>query len=382
MNTPVKMASVKMTKKVGSAVKVTSILGKSRAALRKKYDALGGEATFGKIPDGSLMKRIWDFGDQCLVYNTKRDEAFHILGDICKKWREVGPDWIPNTDELPTPDGVGRYNHFSEDTASIYWTPQTGACAIYGDIRKRWSDTGWEGGYLGYPTSDEGDIDEGGRANCFQNGWIYWWPDIGAIDLKGVVVTYVGFYAYSESDHDQSSGSDEPYCIFTVVAPKSDVHTLKTQVYRGVDDQSARPDRMELYRGPAYGLSLGIVGMENDKGSPEANRLMIQNAVMTNHEVGKFLLQFIPLVGPIISKAAGPLLDGLMPKLGNAIASFLDLGDDLVGSVTKVLGTRDLVTMAIDQKTNNLKGIVYKFESPMMEHGGARYKAHFTVDPV
>ena len=157
---------------------------------------------------------------------------------------------------------------------------------------------------------------------------------------------------------------------------------MRTQVYRGVDDESARPDHLELYRGPAYGLMIGVVSMENDKGDPEANRRLVQNAVMTNHEVGKFMLQFIPLVGPIISKLAGPLLDGIMPKLGKAIADLLDLGDDLIGSVSVPIGTKQLVTLAVQQKTYNAKNVVYKIASPLMAHGGARYKAHFTVEPA
>lgn len=358
--------------------KLVSVSGQ---ALRRKYDQLGGEAVFGPFPAGAMRARKWDFGGQSLVYNSDRKEAFHIKGAIHEKWLALGGKWVPETDETATPDGVGRYNHF-KDGRSIYWHPDTGAWGVEGDIRKRWAELGWELGYLGYPTSDEGDIDEGGRANSFQHGWIYWWGDTGAIDLRGVVLNYVGFYAYSESDQDQSSGSDEPYCLFTMVVPKHDPWSLRSQVYESVDDQSARPDRLELYRGPAYGMTLGVIGMEKDMGSPEGNRKTVQDAVKANHEVGKFLLQFIPLVGPIISKVAGPALDGLMPKIGAGIAALLDLGDDIVGEVSLPLSTKKLVTLAIRQETYNNKGIVYKFESGMMQKGGARYKAYFSVDPA
>ncbi|MFI5529964.1 LGFP repeat-containing protein [Kitasatospora sp. NPDC051853] len=59
----------------------------------------------------------------------------------------------PTSDELGTPDGVGRFQVF--DNGSIYWTPDTGAHAVWGAIRQRWADLGWERGYLGYPLSDE-----------------------------------------------------------------------------------------------------------------------------------------------------------------------------------------------------------------------------------
>lgn len=371
------LTDVSFSRVAGKAV----VLG-AREALQRKYDALGGAKTFGKAPPPISAGRRWDFGDQCLVYNHHAKAAFHIKGAIYAKWKAFGGEWLPETDETATPDGAGRYNHF-DGGISIYWSPPTGACAIWGDIRKRWAELGWERGYLGYPTSDEGDIDEGGRANSFQHGWIYWWKDMGAIDLRDVVVTYVGMHAYSESDRDQSSGSDEPYMLLSVIAPKKDVATFRSQTYEGVDDRTVRADRVELYRGPAYGLTIGVVGMEHDFGSPEGNRKAIEQIVMTNHEVGKFLLQFIPLVGPIISKIAGPALDGVMPRLASGIAALLDLQDDLIGNDTIALSTRRLVTLATRGSVYKAEKVLpYKFESAMMAAGGARYKALFTVDPA
>jgi hypothetical protein len=395
--TTTKVAKAKTTLAAGVAAKVPkarqkvrvdvagdlreSLVSRSGKALRDKYDRLGGKAVFGPWPAGGLRAKKLDFGGQSLVYNPERGEAFHIKGAIHERWQALGGKWIPETDETTTPDGAGRYNHF-QGGASIYWHPDTGAWGVWGDIRQRWAELGWERSYLGYPTSDEGDIDEGGRANSFQHGWIYWWPNMGAIDLRGIVLSYVGLFAYSESDIDQKSGSDEPYCIFSMVVPKHDPWTVRTKVYEGVDDRSARPDRIELYRGPAYGMTIGVVGMEKDNGSPDGNRAIVQEAVQTNHKVGEFLLQFIPLVGPIISKVAGPALGALMPKLGNAIAAVLDLGDDVIGEVSVPLSTKRLVTLALQQETYNNKGIVYKVQSGMMEKGGARYMAYFTVDPA
>lgn len=84
------------------------------------------------------------------------------------------------TDERGTPDGVGRYNHFTGgDGGSIYWTPGTGAWSVHGAIRTRWKNMGWERSCLGYPTSDEHAL-PGGRANTFQRGYITWNPHTGA----------------------------------------------------------------------------------------------------------------------------------------------------------------------------------------------------------
>ena len=76
------------------------------------------------------------------------------------------------------PDGQGRYTHY--ENGSIYWSPATPACAIYGDIRAKWAGLGWERGALGYPACDERDTGDGGRENLFQHGRIVWYPNKGA----------------------------------------------------------------------------------------------------------------------------------------------------------------------------------------------------------
>ena len=76
----------------------------------------------------------------------------------------------PTTDETGTPDGVGRFNHFS-NSGSIYWTPSTGAWSVHGAIRSKWASMGWERSCLGYPVSDEFAI-PGGRQSNFQGGLI------------------------------------------------------------------------------------------------------------------------------------------------------------------------------------------------------------------
>jgi glucose/arabinose dehydrogenase len=92
----------------------------------------------------------------------------------------------PLTDELPTPDGVGRFNQFAALGASIYWSPATGARAVYGQIRELWGALGWELGVQGYPRSSELSTPNGrGRYNDFQNGGIYWLPGIGARSVLG-----------------------------------------------------------------------------------------------------------------------------------------------------------------------------------------------------
>lgn len=109
------------------------------------------------------------------IYWTGQIGAKSVLGAIYAKWGEKGWEGgflgFPLTNETTTPDGRGRYNHF--EGGSVYWTPQTGAHEVHGSIRARWQALGWERSYLGYPTSDEFSIPGGKRTN-FERGYITW----------------------------------------------------------------------------------------------------------------------------------------------------------------------------------------------------------------
>ncbi len=71
---------------------------------------------------------------------------------------------------------------------SIYWSEATGSQFIRGAIRDAWGATGWENGWMGYPTSDEVcGLRDGGCTNHFQNGTIYWSPATGARPVSGAI---------------------------------------------------------------------------------------------------------------------------------------------------------------------------------------------------
>lgn len=318
--------------------------------IEKKFKELGGERHFG-----TLIKRgsqTWYYQWGCLYYNQNLKTVFEIYGAIYVKWQALGGlKWgLPTTDELPCADGVGRFSHFIQKSGmllSIFWSPQTGANGIWGEIRKRWTELGYERSYLGYPTTDEIDFPENGRVNGFQNGDIYYWHDTGPIDLKNVRIFYSGLYCVQESVEDQSSNSDEPYVVIGVSAPNN-VTTFTTPIYSDVDTNESNLAWMEIYNGKPYGLSLSTVVMENDFGDPNKFRDVLQTILKTNHEIGTAALGVIPLVGPFIAAVVGSVLGELMPKIGDAINNALGTEDDLVGSSTKILTARELVMLTRD----------------------------------
>lgn len=172
-----------------SATGVHEIQGRILAA----YLRLGGHTKFGPptndedgTPDG--IGRFNHFAGTpgtlvASIYYTPSTDAHAIYGLIRQKWAasgwEAGPAGYPTNDEDGTPDGIGRFNHFSK-AASIYYSPSTGAQLIYGLIRQRWSALGWEKSYLGYPTTSEFSIPIG-RQNSFQNGIITYNTSTGAV---------------------------------------------------------------------------------------------------------------------------------------------------------------------------------------------------------
>ncbi len=149
-------------------------------AIEAKYRQLGGcDSLLGRPitnemtpPDGVGRYSVFERGS---IYWTPSTGAHEVHGLIRDKWRDVG--WevgilgYPISDEIRTPDGVGRFNVFQR--GSIYWTPSTGAHEVLGRIRDKYKDLGWEAGVLGYPVSGEYAVD-GGRKSDFEHGSITW----------------------------------------------------------------------------------------------------------------------------------------------------------------------------------------------------------------
>lgn len=115
------------------------------------------------------------------------NEAYFVGGAIRDKWNAVGAEGgflgYPITDEQGTPNG-GRFNRFEH--GAIYWSAATGAQAMSDVFFTKWASLGYETGYLGYPVA--GDVlntDGSGRHQQFQGGYIYWHPVVGAHTVTG-----------------------------------------------------------------------------------------------------------------------------------------------------------------------------------------------------
>ncbi|WP_405015866.1 DUF2599 domain-containing protein [Kitasatospora sp. NBC_00070] len=194
-----------------------------------------------------------------------------VGGDILAKYQSVqgenGPLGCPTSDELPTPNGRGRYNTFVG--GSIYWTAATGAHPVWGAVRDKWGGLGWENGRLGFPTDDELTNPDGqGRRQQFEGGTVYWHPTLsnGAHPVWGKIGELWGQYGWE--------GGEFGY-------PTSD--EFADPGYNGVR-QTFSARHISLFwsagRGEPHGTCIGeCVGYEGTTNVPWVKRTHVWKAV-------------------------------------------------------------------------------------------------------
>jgi hypothetical protein len=155
-------------------------------AIKDKWDAMGGAlGALGQpldneadTPNGGRAQTF----QKGLVSWHPETGAHVVWGLIGQRWIELGREAFafPITDEINSADGVGRFNHFravhlpGKPESSIYWSAASGAHEVYGAIRDKWAELGWEQGICRYPVEAEHDQQGAGRTQRFQGGVITW----------------------------------------------------------------------------------------------------------------------------------------------------------------------------------------------------------------
>ena len=88
---------------------------------------------------------------------SKKPHAYETHGLIRDYHKSIGHEGsivgAPLSYELNAGDWSGKYSLFQNDV--IYWTFQTVAHEVYGNILKRWTELNAERGWLGYPLTGE-----------------------------------------------------------------------------------------------------------------------------------------------------------------------------------------------------------------------------------
>ena len=139
----------------------------------------------GESEDNSNQDTISNENDIDLTNNVESSNfqensiPSNIIDDIMRKHQQFAYTLgNPTSDIQPTIDSKGYYQKFTN--GHIFWHPQFGAHEVHSGISDKWNNLGSEKGALGYPISDEHDID-GGRQSDFEKGHITWLQESGEI---------------------------------------------------------------------------------------------------------------------------------------------------------------------------------------------------------
>jgi stage II sporulation protein D len=135
--------------------------------------------------------------------------------DVSAYWRSLGGDTSvlgrPTSDIFALPQLEGTYQLFQN--GSLYWSPRSGVHAVRGAIRDAWGRLGWENSALSFPTSDEGPLGRGGAGQQFLGGSLYFSPATGAHEVRGAIRDRwttsgweSGFLGYPRTDEIRLAG--------------------------------------------------------------------------------------------------------------------------------------------------------------------------------
>lgn len=187
-------------------------------AILDKYLQTGGPNGFLLFPKSEELTNPDGFGRRSEfvggnIYWSANSGAHPVAHDFLTKWGDYGYEGgfigYPTSDEIVLSDGIGRRQEFQGSW--IYWHPLTGAHNIQGAIRDKWNETGTERGPLGYPSSDEVVTPDGiGRFNRFQNGMIYWSPNTGAHPIAGRILQLWSAAGYETSQYGYPTSDAVP----------------------------------------------------------------------------------------------------------------------------------------------------------------------------
>jgi hypothetical protein len=131
-------------------------------AINQRYADFGGASSVLGTPTGEIVdvaggaRRDYSGG---AIFYTAQTGARVMFGEILKKYLSLGgPDsgiGFPLNDETRVADLVGQYNDFSAPGgAAIYWSPNTGAYLIKGKVLEAWRASGATNSPFGYPNAD------------------------------------------------------------------------------------------------------------------------------------------------------------------------------------------------------------------------------------
>jgi hypothetical protein len=284
----------------------------------------------------------------------------------------------PIGDTKSVPDGTGMFNEFQNGT--MYASETTGAHEVHGLIRQHWLERGGPQSDLGYPTSNELiERADNGKVNTFERGDVYFWPDTGIVEVRGIQIRYRGQNCFGESD--ELSAEDETYIVASAVGPKEEAILSTRTAIADVNAGGSYPDFQVLYSGPPAGIgALAVTMMENDEGNPDEYRAQIEGGVRLAMN-GLAGLIAATGVGLPVSAIALTLANAGAGPIADAINRAIGSGDDLIGTDVFPLAPKSLITLA-QADVQRERDVEFNLATRLLSADGGSYKAYFDVDFV
>ena len=184
-------------------------------AIGARYAEAGGAASPLGAPSGGAVDvpggALQDYAGGAIYYSP--DSGAKIMyGEILKKYRALGGPGelgFPTNDESNTADGVGKFSDFSEPGgAAIYWNPDAGAWLLTGKVLDAWRASGDVTGPFGYPASDIVSVNGVDTARFVgpDGTQIQWSPTAGLITAPpALAATLPGFGATAPTTEGTAS---------------------------------------------------------------------------------------------------------------------------------------------------------------------------------
>ncbi|OYO19604.1 hypothetical protein BI335_05045 [Enemella evansiae] len=185
----------------GLGVAVLALLAPSASAapnaptpITERWQQLGGTNSYlgspaGAETDGPVPgSRIQRFAGGTIYYAPPAARV--LVGAIERRFSTLSAAeqtrlGAPVGDEQDGSRPGSRQSRFTG--GAIYWSAETGAQVVFGEIDGRYAGDPAVREALGLPVGNETDGHLGARRTAFQNGQIYWTPELGAYAVQGVI---------------------------------------------------------------------------------------------------------------------------------------------------------------------------------------------------
>jgi subtilisin family serine protease len=160
-----------------------------KGAILTRFRAAGAEngvlgwPTSGEIASAGGVYQVFTGG---FVVWSRATGAQIMYGDNLPRWLTLGGTTsklgFPSSEEIRLTSGVVQ--RFTG--GNMYWSPASGSQEVRGAIFDKYSRLGWENSFLGYPTTNEVAL-KGGAFSAFEGGAIYWSPGTGAHFVRDAI---------------------------------------------------------------------------------------------------------------------------------------------------------------------------------------------------